>query len=289
MGDLKRSVLIISNPKAGGGKPLKILPKVEAYLEEKGFKVKTYLTQQKNDVEGIDYSISMNLDVNALVIIGGDGTLFDVINIIPENYEIPVMVLPFGSGNDFANHLYRGASWQNILDKLDQIEVLKTDCGLCNGKRFVNGLGIGYDGWVAGKANSGMLVLPSKFKYHWALLQGLFTFRSFDTNHGKALIIAVANGSSYGGGFKIAPDAHSQDGKLNFWLIKPIKFWKRPFFLSRIKKGKHVQIPGPYHNELVSEISVKSQKLLPAHLDGEYFEAENFEVRVLENFVGFVC
>lgn len=283
-----KSILIIANPKAGNGKPLKILPQVSKYLTNLGFVVESYLTQNTADYEEISGRINREQGWYAILIIGGDGTLNDVINSIPENCETPVMVLPSGSGNDFAKWLYKNSTTEQILDRLVISKTTKIDIGTCNGKRFINGLGIGYDGWVAGKSAGGIKWLPASLKYHLAILRGLFTFHSFYTSLGQALIIAVANGPTYGGGFRIAPNADPGDGQFDLWQIKPIPVWKRPYYLSLIKKGEHANNPGPYHNQLVTEINIQCHKPVPAHLDGEYFEAERFEVRMIQMKVSFI-
>ena len=167
-------------------------------------------------------------------------------------------------------------------------EIITINIGECNGQKFINGLGIGFDGWVAKKANAGATWIPVLLKYNLAILQGLFTYKSFYTNLGQSLIIAIANGPTYGGGFRIAPQADPTDELLDLWQIKPIAVAKRPYFLSLIKKGGHATIPGPYSHQTLKEITIQCYKNLPAHLDGEYFEAERFEVKMLEMKVGFL-
>jgi diacylglycerol kinase (ATP) len=283
-----KKVLIILNPVAGKGKSLMDLPEVQTHLKAIGYLVQVYQTSQNADYTGINNAIEIEVDLHAIVVMGGDGTLNDVINCLPKNNEVPLLVLPCGSGNDFATFWHGSITNKQILEKLVEFKVQKVDCGKCNERLFINGLGIGFDGWVAGKANDGPQYLPASFKYHLAILRGLFTYKSFYTNHGQSLIIAVANGITYGGGFKIAPNANPSDGKLDLWQIKPISVGKRPYFLDLIKKGKHESIPGPYEHSLIEEISIISYKPLPAHLDGEYFESETFKISVISHYITLV-
>ncbi len=283
-----KTVLIIANPKAGKGKPLKKLPLVQSHLETIGYASIIYFTQNMSDYKGINEAIQINENADCLIVIGGDGTLNDVINSIPDNFKIPLIVLPCGTGNDFATYLYPDKSNEEVLNGLLKKETLNIDIGECNGKKFINGLGIGFDGWVAKKAAEGVSWVPVFLKYHFAILRGLFTYKSFYTSLGQSLIIAIANGPCYGGGFKIAPNADPTDGLLDLWQIKPIPVLMRPYFLSLIKKGGHANIAGPYSHQTIREINIQCHKALPAHLDGEYFEAERFEVRVLEERVRFI-
>lgn len=283
-----KQVLIIANPKAGGGKPLKKLPSVQNYLQSIGYPSEIYLTQNTSDYSGIQEAINANKNLACLLIIGGDGTLNDVINSVPENFETPLIVLPCGSGNDFATFLYAKKPIEEILNGLLKNETVNINIAECNGQKFINGLGIGFDGWVAKKANSGANWIPVFLKYNLAILRGLFTYKSFYTNIGQSLIIAIANGPTYGGGFRIAPEADPSDGLLDLWQIKPIPILKRPYFLSLIKKGRHASIPGPYSHQTLKEITIQCYKNLPAHLDGEYFEADTFVVKMLNTSVRFI-
>ena len=283
-----KTVLIIANPKAGKGKPLKNLPEVQNHLQSIGYISETYFTQNTTDYEGIQGAIDALKKLDCLVVIGGDGTLNDVVNSIPVDFRIPIILLPCGSGNDFATYLYGKRTIPEILNSLLKNEIITINIGECNGQKFINGLGIGFDGWVAKKANAGATWIPVLLKYNLAILQGLFTYKSFYTNLGQSLIIAIANGPTYGGGFRIAPQADPTDGLLDLWQIKPIAVAKRPYFLSLIKKGGHATIPGPYSHQTLKEITIQCYKNLPAHMDGEYFEAERFEVKMLEMKVGFL-
>lgn len=283
-----KTVLIIANPKAGKGKPLKKLPLVQSHLKTIGYASEVYLTQNTSDYSGIQEAIKAYKNLDYLLIIGGDGTLNDVVNAVPENFETPLIVLPCGSGNDFATYLYGKKSIEEILNGLLKNETININIAECNGQKFINGLGIGFDGWVAKKANAGAKWIPVLLKYNLAILRGLFTYRSFYTSLGQSLIIAIANGPTYGGGFRVAPEADPTDGLLDLWHIKPIPVFKRPYFLSLIKKGGHAIEPGPYTHQTIKEITIQCYKNLPAHLDGEYFEADKFEVKMLDMSFRFV-
>ena len=275
-----KKVLIISNPLAGKGKPIKALSKVTQILQNSDFSIVKYFTISKSDYSGIINAINTNSDIDLLIVSGGDGTLNDVVNSIPEEFKIPIIVLPCGSGNDFATYLYGNKTIDEILRNLQAPKTTNINIGICNGKKFINGLGIGFDGWVAKKAAEGVKYIPPSLKYYTAILRGIFTFRSFNTNLGKALIIAVANGPTYGGGFRIAPEANPTDGFFDLWHIKPIKVLKRALYLDIIKKGKHKNDGITFDFKLLKEIKITCERTVPAHLDGEYLESDIFEVKI---------
>jgi diacylglycerol kinase (ATP) len=197
-----KNVLIIANPKAGKASAKKFLPKIEQFLKSNQFSFTTYFTKNTTDYEGISSAIKSVEELFALLIVDENGTLNDVVNSIPENFKPLILILPCGSGNDFAKFIHGNKRLEEILNCLNNISSKATDCGICNNKRFINGLGIGFDGWVAGKANEGAAWLPAQLKYHFTILRGLFKFKFFESNLGKSLIIAVANGPPMAAGSK---------------------------------------------------------------------------------------
>lgn len=283
-----KQVYVVVNPKSGKGRALKELPGVQQFFRKQGIEPEVYYTRKPSDYDGIKALLNRTDSSGLLVVMGGDGTLNDVVNSLPDQSQLPVLVLPCGSGNDFAGFWHQQATVSDILLALGSASVRSVDCGICNGKKFINGLGIGFDGWVAGKATQGSRWLPARLKYHWAILQGLFRFRSFHTNFGSSLIVAIANAPTYGGGFKIAPEADPCDGKLDFWHIKPIQRLKRPYYLDKIKKGRHKSLNGPYQHQQIEQLNIICGQKMPAHIDGEYFEDNRFVVQVIRAFAPMV-
>lgn len=280
--------MLISNPVAGKGKPLQNIGIIKTFLNEKEYEINEYLTQQKSDYSGIEDFINSIKNPDLLIISGGDGTLNDVVNVLPEDFLKPIIVLPCGSGNDFATWLYGKKSLIEILKTIEKNETVGVNIGLCNGKKFINGLGIGFDGWVAQKAAEGVKFIHPSLKYYTAILRGIFTFRSFETNIGSALIIAVANGPTYGGGFKIAPNADPTDNLFDLWHIKPIEVLKRILYLDIIKKGKHKPDGSTFEHKKINEIKIVCKKPVPAHLDGEYMLSDVFEVKLCSYKLNFL-
>ena len=119
-----KQVLIIANPKAGKGEPLKKLHEVQNHLQMIGYISEIYFTKNTTDYAGIQDAINAFKKPDCLIIIGGDGTLNDVINSIPKDFKTPLIVLPCGSGNDFATYLYGKKSVPEILNGLLKNETI---------------------------------------------------------------------------------------------------------------------------------------------------------------------
>ncbi len=271
-----RNFCITVNPKSGGGRSLRVLPAVEKDLTDQGFSYSTFK-------DGLPESLTGFTD---LIIMGGDGTIHQTINHF-KDIAIPIIILPTGTGNDF--------SWK-LSGKKDSMDILKgaihkipvpVDAGICNGRIFLNGVGIGFDGEVVrqlgAKKSLGFLsyliaVLKTIFWYK----ESLITIESNEIQkENRYLMISVANGSRYGGGFMVAPNAIITDGLLDLVMVEALHVLQRLRYLPLMKKGGHVSKPFATCHA-VKNVTITSKKTLPAHLDGEVLLSNHFEISILK-------
>jgi diacylglycerol kinase (ATP) len=115
-----------------------------------------------------------------------------------------------------------------------------------------------------------------------------YTIRSEErTIEDSFLVISVANGTRYGGGFHVAPLAKADDGLLDVNLVKKLPVLKRLRYLPVIEKGKHLALPFvDYFN--TKKISISSEQLMQVHLDGEYLETKELMVEILPAHFNFI-
>jgi YegS/Rv2252/BmrU family lipid kinase len=273
--------LIICNPFAGAGRSAEIAKQVETAFKKEQIAFDTYFTLKTLDVEGMEQAI-LAKKYAAITIVGGDGSVNDVINALP-NFEIPLHLIPAGSGNDL-QQVISGKTLQNsYIPELSASSPV--DIWQCNGRRFHNGVGIGFDGSVARYTQYSKITwLPLQLKYWVSIFRNLFLYRSPNytisigekTFSQRSFMISVANGPQYGGGFKVAPSADTADGLLDIIVIEQLAAWKRPFYIPLVEKGKHLKlkIVKSFQDE---KVRIESDELIPAHIDGETFEAKVFE------------
>lgn len=135
-----RNIAIVCNGKSGKGKPLKLLPLLESYLAQQNIAFQSFITSIPESLSGF----------SDLVIMGGDGTINYTLNHIAD-ITIPIGIIRCGTGNDFTEMLF---GKQTVHEQFNT-GLLGTpkavDAGICNGKLFINGVGIGFDGWVVKK------------------------------------------------------------------------------------------------------------------------------------------
>ena len=179
---------------------------------------------------------------------------------------------------------------RNLSEQVDNAihgEARLIDAGLCNGRIFLNCLGIGFDGEVAREINS-VKWLSGRMKYYWVVIKKILSYRSrvLEINwpgghkHGRRFMVTAANGYRSGGGFKVAPEADWQDGLLELVIIDPLPVWKRFLYLPSIEKGTHLGLPFVVNSKVI-QLIITSKESVAGHLDGELIEGNSFEISVM--------
>ena len=271
-----KHIAIVCNSKAGSGKSVAIANHVQKKLQ-----------QLKIDCESFSNHWPECINqFSSVWLIGGDGTLNYFINKYPF-IAIPIALFKGGSGNDFAWKLYGNKTIDEYFEMALHGTPKKTDAALCNGKYFINGAGIGFDGEVV-KAMGKNKLLPGHLAYLLTVLKKVFFYREKDmtieanghSSKEKLFMISVANGSRYGGGFLVAPQAIVNDGELDIVLIKQIAPLKRFFYLPIVERGLHLHLHFVETGK-IKKIIIKAEQNLPAHLDGELMESNHFAIEIL--------
>jgi diacylglycerol kinase (ATP) len=271
-----RHFALFVNVKAGKGKPLRVLPSVKQSLDQAGFTFEVFTNNFPATLQSF----------TDIVIIGGDGTINYIINHYP-GISVPIGIVPAGSGNDLAFTLFPMTNLSEQVENAINGEARLIDAGLCNGRIFLNCLGIGFDGEVAREISS-VNWLSGRLKYYWVVIKKILSYRSrmLEINwpggfkNGRRFMVTAANGYRSGGGFKVAPEADWQDGLLELVIIDPLPVWKRFLHLSSIEKGTHLVLPFVVNNK-VSQLIITSKETIAGHLDGELIEGKSFEISVM--------
>jgi YegS/Rv2252/BmrU family lipid kinase len=270
-------IAILVNPKAGKGKALNMAFNVEQLLLSRNIQYKIFNKQWPDAFTGF----------SDIFLIGGDGTLNYFINKYPL-IDIPLSLFKGGSGNDFAWKLYGNKTIDEYFGMALKNPPKGVDAGCCNGRYFINGMGIGFDGEVVKAMGSKKFLSAGHFSYLWIVLKNIFFYKEKNMElsyNGKVLreklfMVSIANGSRYGGGFMVAPEAIIDDGLMDIVIIKKIFPLIRVFSLPKIEKGKHLKLSF-VKSERTGHITIKTGDEIAAHLDGELIYGNWFDIQVL--------
>ncbi len=271
---------IFVNPKAGGGKALKIFKEIESILLQKKIE---FIVFSEN------WPINLQNSTEAWIV-GGDGTVNYFINKY-KKISIPIALFKGGTGNDFAWKLYQNINIKQQVDLALNSSVKLVDVGNCNGRLFVNTVGIGFDGEILKSMNT-IRKLGGHLGYLFIVIKKIFSFKEIEFKlfynereiSEKYLLLSISNSSRTGGGFLISPAAEINDGKLNLILCKPLSVFRRLKCLPVIEKGKHLALPFIVHEKL-EEIKVECNNKVYAQIDGDLFENTTFSIQVVNNYL----
>ncbi len=197
--------------------------------------------------------------VDALVVVGGDGMVHLGANAVAGT-GVPLGVVPAGTGNDIARGLglvprEPARSADRVLEHLAQGRVRTVDAGLAcadDGTRrwFLGVLSAGFDALVNERAN-GWRWPRGKLRYDLAIARELPVFRPMryrleldgEVEDLLGMLVSVANGTSFGGGMRIAPDASMDDGLLDVVVLGPVGKAQFVRVFPRVYTGEHVHHP----------------------------------------------
>jgi diacylglycerol kinase (ATP) len=265
---------LVINPVSGQGKGTTVGTYVAGYLNQ--HKINFTIVTGNSSIALGDHLrtfINKNPECEGIIAFGGDGLMHIVIQIaVPA--QIPFTILPAGTGNDFVRTL--GWSLESVDEQLLSVTTTKPssiDCGLVDGEWFGAILSTGFDSIVNEKANS-MQWPKGPMKYNAAIAIELPRFKprhyeiTLDdrTISTEAMLIAVANGRSYGGGMLVCPNANISDGLFDVMVLHPISKIEFMKVFPQVFAGTHISHPAV---EIVRSKAVSIESKAVAYSDGE--------------------
>lgn len=277
---------LIVTPKALGKKGKKTLALAEERFRKEGVEYRIFVTKAKGHATELARSLTEGGE-NFLVVMGGDGTLNEVLNGISRPEECYLGLIPAGTGNDFA----ASANISHGIAALDLIlngQAKETDyIQFSDGRRTMNIAGLGMDVDILSRCERGK-VFHGKIKYFLSLIASLIKFRGVKirvsaegfAKEYNALIAAVCNGKQLGGGIPLCPPAVIDDGKMELLVIESPKRSKLPGALIKLMKGKILSLP------IATRITCECAEIIPesaciAQYDGELYKTERLNAALV--------
>ncbi len=246
---MTRRIAVLVNPTSGRGRGAREGAAAAARLREHGLVV--------DEMAGTDADAARDLahaavrdGYDALVAAGGDGMLHVVLQAVAGT-GTPLGLVPAGSGNDFARLL--GIAPHDPVAAADIVaagHVRTVDAGRVDGTWFAGVLSSGFDSNVNERANA-MRWPRGRSRYNIAILAELRVFRAVPftlvldgaERSSEAMLVAVGNGSSYGGGMQVCPGALVDDGLLEVTVLGRVSKVEFLRVFPRVYKGTHVDHP----------------------------------------------
>ncbi len=242
--------LIIYNPSSGKGKGKKVALELFECLKNRSISSYLVESQSKADLQESIKKLAFSFDL--IFVCGGDGTFRDSIQTIQElDADIPLALIPAGSGNDFAKSIgINKQSTQELADIYLKSEDIYVYGISCNNDYLINVFGVGIDTAIL-KRRLGYKFLSGSFSYMASALRTLFTYKArkyriklddieFEDN---LYIVAVGSGKYFGGGMMICPQADPYSEFFHIVMMKKANVFKLIKAFKNIYKGKHIDLP----------------------------------------------
>ncbi|MEJ7833964.1 MAG: YegS/Rv2252/BmrU family lipid kinase [Nocardioides sp.] len=271
----QREVALLTNPTSGKGKGRALAEVALGRLRAGGLIVRSL--EGRDADEALDLARRCVADgVDALVICGGDGMVNLGIQAVATT-ATPLGIIPSGTGNDVARYLgltrkdQEEAAARIITGRTRAIDLIRV------GSRFyATVMAAGFDAVVNERANR-MSWPKGQMRYNLATLLELRTFEPLPyvldidgTEHRlPAMLVAVGNGPSFGGGLRITEGAVLDDGMLDVVIIKPISKLELVRTYPKLFKGTHTTHP-QYEHHLARTVTVAAPGIV-GYADGERF------------------
>ena len=239
---------------------------------------------------------------DTVLALGGDGVIHEAANglmRLPAGERPTFGIVPVGSGNDYARTL--GMSARSVDAAVAQLLAARArpaDVGRCNGEFFVETLSFGVDAAIAldtverrartGRTGTALYLASGmdQLLHHLDCHRYTASFDGGEPVRGASFTFAVQVGPTYGGGFRICPDARIDDGLLDVCIAHPPFGVARAVFVFLLAKGGLHTGFRQIELRRARTLSVRFDAPPPVQIDGEPLEAAEYAIDVVPRALG---
>jgi diacylglycerol kinase (ATP) len=284
--------VFIVNPIAGLGYGAACAQTVRQMMQEHGVTGEVILTRAKGHASELAAEYASR-GFPSIVGVGGDGTMNEVVQPLVGRAGVTFGGVPAGTGNDFIHVLgfqdrFTDADWATFF----RGDATAMDAGRCNGRYFINGMGLGFDAHVAAENyrvdQSGQAVRGKGSNYMWMIIKAILTYREKmmrvtlqgKTEARKGFLNTIANGRRLAGGMYLTPRALANDGLLDVCMCDALSLPMRFKELVSVTRRTHLADRVMRYYQ-VDKIRYEFDTEVPAHADGEMLFSSSFDIDVV--------
>lgn len=296
-----RKILLIVNPAAGRGRASRLAAPVAEFLRGRGASVCVHTATSSEQASRQARAAAG--EFGCIAAVGGDGTVNAVATGV-FGTGVALGILPAGNGNDIARGLglprdpfdAARALVRHLPKRVDALCACFADGTT---RLYLGAGGVGLDSEAARLAQERFTDVPGTIRYIAAALWALGKYRplevKLETENGtldrvcaKVLLLAVANGPSYGGGLRIAPQADMCDGQLDLVLVEPLHWSRIIEALPRLLQNGNLRYP-ELRRFRTRRVHIMTSPPAVFHGDGELLGHTPVEITVLPAAVPVVA
>lgn len=294
------NLLLIFNPNAANGRAAKLLPRIQAGLEQFSEVVTLPTANAGHARELVSGSNLATFD--GLIAAGGDGTLFEVLNGLYQHERaerVPLGLVPVGTGNAFARELGpMPGDWKKGIDIIAKGKLRPLDVGRVETNtevfHFLNIIGLGFP--VDAMRTAKKLKMFGNSAYTMGVIREIFRLKSYRLNieidgkyiEEKNIFVEISNTRYTGTSFLIAPHARVDDGLLDVTLLRELPRMRLLRLFPTIYSGRHVDF-AEVSTCTASTIKIISPENCLLAPDGELYGETPVTVTCLRKDLEFFC
>ena len=275
-------LLLVFNPKAASGRARALQPKIEARLR-KFSELHVHTTRHAGDAR--DWLADTALaDFDGVVIAGGDGTLFEVLNGLYQqsrDQRVPLGLIPIGTGNAFSRELgLSPGDWESGVELIQKRNVITIDVGRVQTAaetfHFLNIIGMGFP--VDAMITAARLKKMGRSAYTLAVIREMLRLKSYPLQieidgtliKQNNVFVEISNTRYTGASFLMAPAARFDDGLLDVTLLQNLPRRRLLRLFPTIYRGHHVAFDEVtvIKASVIKIMEPENRQLVP---DGEFF------------------
>jgi YegS/Rv2252/BmrU family lipid kinase len=235
------------------------------------------IEESRTGRRGHAMEIAAAVSADAVIAVGGDGTVHEVANgLLKAGGETVLGVVPVGTGSDFARALGLPRDPLAAAQALVTAERRRIDVGVVNGRCFLTISGVGFDGEVAQQVNSWPKVFGGTLMYVLGILKNLVTYSPVEVEivldgqpqRERLFLIAMGNTAWSAGGMWLVPPAQPDDGIFDIVIAGPLTKLEALVVLPKVFSGRHLGHP-KVRQARAREVRITSATPLAIQADGE--------------------
>lgn len=289
--------MLILNPHAASGNSVRMWESIEPLIRQHFPDLTVAITQCVEDVDE-QIRLAYQAGVEQVIGMGGDGTNHTVINAMirigqqESLAQLPIFgTLPLGTGCDWARSRGIPMKLESAVNWLAYATPTPTDLGLLRTKDtqryFLNIASAGLGGEVDARVNK--IINRRPWTFFKATIQAMLSYTpqvvqiKLDGEawyEGQSLVTVIANGTTFGHGMKIAPNAQVDDSLFDVILVEGVSKLRALTAFGRVYTGSHLTHP-KVHSKPAKHVEINSlDGELALDLDGEYMRAEQLQFEI---------
>ncbi|MFQ5737615.1 MAG: diacylglycerol/lipid kinase family protein [Acidobacteriota bacterium] len=284
---------IIANPRSGHGRGVGYIRKLAKLLTQKKIDYELWQTREP----GHGTSLARRLVENGcrrLVVMGGDGTLSEVLNGAMGS-SVELGFVSTGTGNDLARSL--GLPFNDVRSSLQVLlsgRPRSIDVGWEKDRYFVSALGIGFPALVADETNR-FQWLGGSVAFFLAVYKALYRMKPTRVRIGlddqvlelNCTSVLIQNTPYTGGGLLVAPGAKWDDGLFDVVVVNAISKIDLMWNFPRVYRGRHLDHPhfSVYQSR---RVTVDSTNRLRKAFDGDTYGCVPVRTEVLHRALNII-